>query len=177
MFFPTPTLWRRLLNADEPEADFRSVRLIGFAAEPMDAHTLKRLRERISPNVVQMYGSTETGAAGSCITAEEMIGERLVSVGRPMLNGDLRIVTPGGGPGDEVAPGEIGEILICSPSIAAGIWRDPDATVAAFITDDDRRWWRSRDPRPGRCRRLFVSGGTTRRYDHIRRHQYDAGPS
>jgi acyl-CoA synthetase (AMP-forming)/AMP-acid ligase II len=143
--FLTPTLWRRLLNADEPEAGFRSVRLIGFAAEPMDAHTLKRLRERISPNVVQMYGSTETGAAGSCITAEEMIGERLVSVGRPMLNGDLRIVTPGGGPGDEVAPGEIGEILICSPSIAAGIWRDPDATAAAFITDGDRRWWRSRD--------------------------------
>ena len=59
------------------------MRLIGFAAEPMDAPTLKRLREKISPNVVQMYGSTETGAAASCITAEEMIGERLVSVGRP----------------------------------------------------------------------------------------------
>ena len=34
--FLTPTLWRRLLNADEPGADFSSVRLIGFAAEPMD---------------------------------------------------------------------------------------------------------------------------------------------
>ena len=48
--FLTPTLWRRLLNAYQPEADFRSVRLIGFAAEPMDAQTLKRLRERISPS-------------------------------------------------------------------------------------------------------------------------------
>jgi acyl-CoA synthetase (AMP-forming)/AMP-acid ligase II len=143
--FLTPTLWRRLLNADEPGADFSSVRLIGFAAEPMDAPTLKRLREKISPNAVQMYGSTETGAAGACITAEEMIGERLVSVGRPLLNGDLRVVVPGGGPADEVAPGETGEILVSSPSLAGGIWRDPQATAASFVTDGDRRWWRSRD--------------------------------
>ena len=143
--FLTPTLWRRLLNANDPAADFSSVRLIGFAAEPMDAPTLKRLRDNISPNVVQMYGSTEAGAAGACITAEEMVGDRLVSVGRPLLNGDLRVVTPGGGPRDEVAPGEIGEILVSSPSLAVGIWRDPEATAASFITDGDRRWWRSRD--------------------------------
>jgi long-chain acyl-CoA synthetase len=143
--FLTPTLWRRLLNADEQVGDFSSVRLIGFAAEPMDATTLKRLRERVSANIVQMYGSTETGAAASCITAEEMLGERLISVGRPMLNGDLRVVAPGGGPHEEAAPGEIGEILISSPSLAAGIWRDPAATAASFVADGDRRWWRSRD--------------------------------
>jgi fatty-acyl-CoA synthase len=143
--FLTPTLWRRLLNSEQQGADFSSVRLIGFAAEPMDAPTLKRLREKISPNAVQMYGSTETGAAGSCITAEEMIGDRLVSVGRPLLNGDLRVVVPGGGPADEVPPGEVGEILISSPSLASGIWRDPEATAASFIVDGDRRWWRSRD--------------------------------
>ena len=121
------------------------MRLIGFAAEPMDAPTLKRLREKISANVVQMYGSTEIGAAGTCITAEEMTGDRLVSVGRPLLNGDMRVVVPGGSPTDEVASGEVGEILISSPSLAAGIWRDPEATAASFILDGDRRWWRSRD--------------------------------
>jgi long-chain acyl-CoA synthetase len=143
--FLTPTLWRRLLNSGEHGADFSSVRLIGFAAEPMDAPTLERLREKISPNVVQMYGSTEIGAAGTCITAEEMTGDRLVSVGRPLLNGDLRVVVPGGGPADEVAPGAVGEILISSPSLAAGIWRDPEASAASFLVDGDRRWWRSRD--------------------------------
>ena len=143
--FLTPTLWRRLLNANEAGADFSSVRLIGFAAEPMDAPTLRRLRENISPNVVQMYGATETGAAAACITAEEMVGDRLVSVGRPLLNSDLRVVIPGGGPRDEVPPGETGEVLVSSPSLAAGIWRDPEATTASFIADGDRRWWRSRD--------------------------------
>jgi fatty-acyl-CoA synthase len=143
--FLTPTLWRRLLNANTAGADFSSVRLIGFAAEPMDAPTLKRLRESISPNVVQMYGSTECGAAATCITAEDMIGDRLVSVGRPLLNGDLRVVVPGAGPGDEVPPGEIGEILISSPSLAVGVWGDPEATAATFVTDGGQRWWRSRD--------------------------------
>ena len=143
--FLTPTLWRRLLNANAPGADFSSVRLIGFAAEPMDAATLKRLRESISPNVVQMYGSTECGAAATCITAEEMVGDRLVSVGRPLLNGDLRVVAPGGGPSDQVESGETGEILVSSPSLAVGVWRDPDATAASFVIDGDRRWWRSRD--------------------------------
>jgi long-chain acyl-CoA synthetase len=143
--FLTPTLWRRILNAEDADANFHSVRLIGFAAEPMDATTLRRLRERISRDVVQIYGSTEMGAAATCITGDEMVGDRLVSVGRPLVNGDLRVVVPGGGPNEEVAPGEVGEVLISSPSLAAGIWRDPEATAGSFITDGDRRWWRSRD--------------------------------
>jgi long-chain acyl-CoA synthetase len=143
--FLTPTLWRRILNAEDTGANFRSVRLIGFAAEPMDAATLKRLREQISPNVVQVYGSTEIGAAATCITAEEMLGERLISVGRPLVNSEIRVVTPGGNPDESVTAGKVGEILISSPSLAAEIWRDPEATAAAFVIDGDRRWWRSRD--------------------------------
>ena len=97
--FLTPTLWRRILNAEDAGDNFRSVRLIGFAAEPMDAATLKRLRERISPNIVQVYGSTEIGAAATCIGADEMLGDRLLSVGRPLVNSEVRVVTPGGTPG------------------------------------------------------------------------------
>jgi long-chain acyl-CoA synthetase len=143
--FLTPTLWRRILNAEDAGANFRSVRLIGFAAEPMDAATLKRLREQISPNVVQVYGSTEIGAAATCITGAEMLGERLISVGRPLVNSEIRIVTPGGKPDQPVPAGDVGEVLISSPSLAAEIWGDPEATAAAFVIDGDRRWWRSRD--------------------------------
>jgi long-chain acyl-CoA synthetase len=143
--FLTPTLWRRILNAEDAGTNFRSVRLIGFAAEPMDAATLKRLRERISPNVVQVYGSTEAGAAATSITAEEMLGERLISVGRPLVNSEIRIVVPGGKPDQSVRCGEVGEVLVSSPSLAAEICGDPEATAAAFVIDGERRWWRSRD--------------------------------
>lgn len=143
--FLTPTLWRRLLDTVPDNADFQSLRLAGFAAEVMDRTTLERLRRRITPHVVQMYGSTETGAAATCIWADEMTGARLQSVGRPMLNVDMRIVAPGGGPVDEVGPGEIGEILVTSPSLASGIWKDTERTAASFIEADGRRWWRSKD--------------------------------
>ena len=157
--FLTPTLWRRLLHSDLTGIDFRAVRQIGFAAESMDAATLHRLRERVSPNVVQMYGATETGAAATCIWADEMIGDRLVSVGRPMLNGDLRVVVPGGSPHDEVPRGETGEILLTSPSLAAGIWDDAAMTAKAFVVDGDRRWWRSGDlGRLDRDGYLFIEG-------------------
>ena len=135
----------KILNTEDAGDNFRSVRLIGFAAEPMDAATLKRLRERISPNIVQVYGSTEIGAAATCIGADEMLGDRLVSVGRPLVNSEVRVVTPGGTPGESVPDGEVGEVLVSSPSLAAEIWGDPEATAAAFVIDGERRWWRSRD--------------------------------
>jgi long-chain acyl-CoA synthetase len=55
------------------------------------------------------------------------------------------VVTPGGNPDQSVPPGDVGEVLISSPSLAAEIWGDPEATAAAFLIDGDRRWWRSRD--------------------------------
>ena len=167
--FLTPTLWRRLLGMDLAEADFSSVKQVGFGAEVMDADTLSRLQARISRNVVQVYGSTETGAGGTCIFADEMIGDRLVSVGRPMLNGDLRVVVPGGGPDEEVPAGEVGEILLTSPSLAAGIWGNPEMTRSLFIEDGQQRWWRSRDLGrvdadgylylSGRSSDMIISGG------------------
>ena len=54
-------------------------------------------------------------------------------------------MTPGGTPGESVPDGEVGEVLVSSPSLAAEIWGDPEATAAAFVIDGERRWWRSRD--------------------------------
>ncbi len=74
-----------------------------------------------------------------------MLGDRLVSVGRPLVNSEVRVVTPGGTPGESVPDGEVGEVLVSSPSLAAEIWGDPEATATAFVIDGERRWWRSRD--------------------------------
>jgi hypothetical protein len=56
--------------------------------------------------------TTEAGAAATCITAGEMTGKRLISVGRPLVNGDLQVVVPGGKPDEEVKSGKVGEALI-----------------------------------------------------------------
>lgn len=47
----------------------------------------------------------------------------------------IRILAPGAR--HEVAPGEIGEIALCGPSVAPGYYQDPERTHATFIALDD----------------------------------------
>ncbi len=142
---PTPTVWRMILNSATEDADFSSMRQAGFGGEVIDETTLGRIREQICKDVVNVYGSTESGCPIASMCVEDMIGARIGSVGRPTLNGEIRVVTPDGDLSDEVRSGDTGEVLVSSPGLAAGMWRDPEMTRKVFIADDDRRWWRSGD--------------------------------
>ena len=141
----TPTIWRMVLAKDFPPGSFPSLRLIGSGAEIMDMTTLRNIRERVNPNVVQIYGSTESGQAISCNFVDETMGERAISVGRPTLNGEFRIIRPDGPLSDEMPVGEIGEVYVTSPATALEVWRSPELTALSFYEYEGRRWWRSRD--------------------------------
>lgn len=141
----TPTMWRRLLASDPPAETFARIERASFSAEPMDRATLEQIRERVTPNIAQGYGSTETFALATLIEGHEMTGDRLGSVGRPFPSTEVRLVEPGSQDGTPVSPGEVGEIWVNSPSIACGIWRNPDLDAKLFHHDGERRWWRSAD--------------------------------
>jgi len=76
--------------------------------------------------VIEGYGLTETS---SSLSVNEQEDYRLGTVGRAVE-------------GCEVKFDEDGEILVKSPSVFAGYYKDPDATAAAF-TDDG--WFRTGD--------------------------------
>lgn len=142
----TPTMWRKLLTLDASAETYRSVHVAQFAAEPMDSTTLRQIRDLVSPNVVQVYGSTETFAFLTVNVAEDMTDERLVSVGRPFANAEVRVVRPGGTVDDVVPVGDLGEVVATSPSVATGIWGDDAMSDKLFHVDTQgRRWWRSSD--------------------------------
>ncbi|MFG2126598.1 class I adenylate-forming enzyme family protein [Streptomyces sp. NPDC048751] len=142
----TPTMWRRLLTLESNADTYVSVVQAQFVAEPMDLTTLRRIRETVSPNVVQAYGATETFGMVTVNLAEDMAGERLSSVGRPFLDTEIRIVRPGGTSHDALPAGEVGEVMATSPTVAEGIWGDQALTEKMFPVDTDgRRWWRSGD--------------------------------
>jgi acyl-CoA synthetase (AMP-forming)/AMP-acid ligase II len=110
----------------------------------MDQATLNRIRERISPHVINIYGTTETGScsAGTVMFEEDMTKPgKLSSVGKPLLNADLRVIVPGGDADDEVPPGEAGEVIIRGPSVAGAVWDDAEATRRIFRGP----WWYSGD--------------------------------
>jgi len=142
--FLVPTMWRMLLKLPVEDYDLGAIRLAGYAGEPIDAGTLSAIQKRICPDVLNMYGTTETGscAGGTVLYAEDIVDERrLASVGKPFINADLRVVKPGGSPEDEVAPGEQGEVLIRGPSVAQQVWDEPEVARRIF----DGPWWRSGD--------------------------------
>ncbi|MGK2941755.1 MAG: class I adenylate-forming enzyme family protein [Immundisolibacter sp.] len=142
--FLAPTMWRMLLRQGLGDYDLSSITSAGFAGEPMDTATLREIRERISPNILNIYGSTESGScsAGTVMFPHDLEDEsRIDSVGRPMLNADIRIIKPGGTADDVLPPGEEGEVLIRGPSVAAGIWYRPALARKVF----EGPWWHSGD--------------------------------
>jgi acyl-CoA synthetase (AMP-forming)/AMP-acid ligase II len=75
------------------------------------------------------YGLTETTGAMIVNMGTDYVA-RADSVGKvlaPVV--DLRFVGPGG---DDVGPGEVGEIWISGPTIVRGYHNNPEATAAAF---------------------------------------------
>lgn len=142
----TPTMWRKLLTLDSNADTYASVVQAQFAAEPMDSTTLRRIRDTVSPYIVQAYGSTEMFGMVTVNVADDMQGERLNSVGRPCINTEVRIVREGGSAHDLMPVGEVGEVMATSPSVGQGIWGDEAMNAKMFHVDaDGRRWWRSGD--------------------------------
>ena len=135
-----PTMWREILRLERlDEYDLGSLENIESAGETLDATTLDNLRERICPSVSQSYAATET--CGTSISDEEMRGDRVESIGKPLLGTRVRVVEQGGAPDDVVESGEIGEIIVKSSDAVAYIWGDSEKTEAAFRDG----WWYSGD--------------------------------
>ncbi len=102
-------------------------------------------RERISEmrsifpmiKFLVMYGQTEATARISCMESERWDGKP-GSVGRPLDNLTIRIVDD---EGNDVHPGQVGELLAKGPSICSGYLNDPEETRHNFCDG----WLRTRD--------------------------------
>ena len=94
---------------------------------------------RIVPNVqlYVMYGQTEATARISCLEPSRL-DEKAGSVGRPLDNLEVRIVNE---QGENLPPGQIGEIRVKGPSVCAGYLNDPEETERVF----NDGWLRTRD--------------------------------
>ncbi len=164
IFFGVPTMYVRILEQAPEGTRFDRVRLFvsGSAALPSTVH--EEFARRFGVSILERYGSTEFGfALSNRYDAERHAG----TVGFPLPHVDVRLADP---QGNDVAPGEAGEILVHGPNVFTAYWGNPDATAAAFWTDDaGRRWYRSGDLATfdpergyiinGRLKELVISGG------------------
>lgn len=132
-----PTMLAMLLDhSDRHRYDLSSLRTVSYGAAAMPRNLLHRaLAEWPTVGLAQGYGMTELSGNAVFLSPEDHRRaadddpDLLTAAGRPAPLAALRIVDDRG---SDVAPGEIGEILVRGDQVCAGYWRDPDATAAAI---------------------------------------------
>jgi acyl-CoA synthetase (AMP-forming)/AMP-acid ligase II len=125
-----PTLM--LLMTELPAArtaDFSALKLITYGTAPISPDLLRRSIETFKCRFTQLYGLTETTGPFATLPHEQHVGERLLSCGRPMLGGRVRIVDS---EGNDLPPYQVGEILYQGENLMTGYWARPDATAQAI---------------------------------------------
>lgn len=129
-FFAAPTLWVALANHPEfGEHDLSALRKAYYGASIMPGPVLERLREAMPElGFYNCFGQSEIAPLATVLRPEEH-QQRPDSAGRPVLFVELRVVDPDG---NDVAPGEQGEVVYRSPQLCEGYWDKPQETEEAF---------------------------------------------
>ena len=100
----------------------------------------ERLQREFGITFAEGYGLTETAAPSHSNPPERA---KLQCLGMPIFGVDSRIVDPE--TSKELPPGETGEIVTHGPMVFKGYWGHPEATAAAFIELDGKRFFRTGD--------------------------------
>ena len=111
--------------------DLSAIRTVMSGAAPLGAELAEAVAGRVGCNVVQGYGLTETSPVTHMIRPD---GEnRPGSIGCPLPDTECRLVDPESG--DDVPPGERGELWIRGPQVMAGYLGNEEATRNTIDSD------------------------------------------
>ena len=136
-----PTMVIDLLGSPQfDQYDLSSLVYIGGGGAAMPQAVAQRLLDSYGLRYVEGYGLTETAAPSHSNPPD---APKQQCLGIPFMSCDARVVDPE--TLQEMPPGEQGEIIMHGPMIFQGYWKRPDATAAAFIEFEGKRFFRSGD--------------------------------
>jgi 4-coumarate--CoA ligase len=128
--------------------DLSSLIQVGSGAAPLSAEVEQEAAARTGAEVVQGFGLTET----SPVTHAPPPGEfRSGSIGVPVPNTEIRVVDPESG--EDLGPGEQGELWIRGPQVTWGWWTmtATGTSPTASRNSSSTRGFRSRRRSSRRC--------------------------
>jgi acyl-CoA synthetase (AMP-forming)/AMP-acid ligase II len=135
-----PTMLMRTLKVleDQPHRDVSSLRRISYGSAPVPPGLAQEAMERLGCDLQQRYGLTEAGGQLTILTPQDhrdaVAGKThlLASCGKETPQSQVRIVDE---QGQELPPGEVGEIVAIAESNAVGYWNKPEESAKSFRPD------------------------------------------
>jgi acyl-CoA synthetase (AMP-forming)/AMP-acid ligase II len=135
-----PTMLHRTLRILEegPARDMSSLRRISYGSAPVPVGLAEKAMTLLGCDLQQRYGLTEAGGQVTILGPDEhraMVAGReslLTSCGRETPHAEIRILDDDG---NELPPGEVGEIVIRCESNARGYWNNREQTERTFRAD------------------------------------------
>jgi len=150
-----PTMLKRIVESpDFDKYDLSSVRVITYGAAACPYEVLRKTIERFPGRaLINAFGGTETSSTIAALRAEDQVitgreseAERekklkrlATSIGLPMDDVEIQVRDE---KGQSLPAGKIGEIVVRSPRIMKGYWKDEKKTEEAFTEDG---WYRTGD--------------------------------
>lgn len=128
------TVFIALMNSEDVAAEkLSTMSKIYSGGAPIPPSTVRNFQDRFGHYIHNFYGLTETNSPshGVPFGAEAPVDtdSGALSVGVPVFNTVVWILDE---EGNEVPPGEVGEIVTAGPQVVSGYWNKPEETANAF---------------------------------------------
>ena len=125
-----PTFYTRLLEEGTFDAgSCANMRLFISGSAPLTEQTFAAFEQRTGFRILERYGMSET----LMNTSNPLGGERVAgTVGFALTGIAVRVADD---EGNELPPGEVGNIELRGPNVFKGYWRQPEKTAAEFRDD------------------------------------------
>jgi acyl-CoA synthetase (AMP-forming)/AMP-acid ligase II len=132
--------YRVMMSLEGFEAyDTSSLIVCGVGGAPCPPHLAREIEERFGCAVYIGFGATEMGGGIAVSSLSDSDHQRTETVGRPLLDTEVRIVDD---QGQQLPPGQVGELLCRSQGVMVGYYQAPELT--AEVMDEDG-WYHTGD--------------------------------
>jgi long-chain acyl-CoA synthetase len=138
VFQGVPTMYNAMLHADRADStDASTLRLCMSGGAAIPVELIRAFEDKFGCAILEGYGLSESSPVASFNHPDRP--RKAGSIGTPIDGVEMQVWDDDG---NEVAQGEVGEIVIRGHNIMKGYWERPEATEEAITADG---WFRTGD--------------------------------
>ncbi len=128
VFEGVPSMYGAILNVPDHERyDTSTLRCCASGGAPMPVELMRGFEEAFSCQILEGYGLSETSPVASFNHPDRE--RKPGSIGQPLAGVEMKVVDEAD---NEVAAGEIGEIVVRGHNVMKAYWQRPEATAEAM---------------------------------------------